>query len=66
MESLAPQYPQVEVKTYTAGKDGDYLPKYGMVTKSMLIINEAKVITDISKQTIRKAFETAVNDADHP
>lgn len=63
MESLAPSYPQVTVRTYTAGKDVDYLPKYGMVTKSMLIINETKVISDISKSTIRKAFETAVQDA---
>ena len=28
------------VKVYKAGKDFDYIPKYGAVTKSMVVINE--------------------------
>ncbi len=57
MQSLAPDYPNVEVRVYTAGKDMDYIPKYGMLTKSILVMNESKVITDINKMNIRKAFE---------
>ena len=33
---------KVHVKIYRAGKDFDYIPKYGAVTKSMLVINEKK------------------------
>lgn len=31
---------KVHVKVYKAGKDFDYIPKYGAVTKSMVVINE--------------------------
>ena len=65
VESLAPDFPDVEVRTYVAGKDDDYIPKYGMVTKSMLILNESKVITDISKMSIRKAFMKLSKEAQH-
>ncbi len=63
VESLAESYPQVEVKTYTAGVDFDYIPKYGVLTASLLVINESIGITDISKSAIRKAFETAIKTA---
>lgn len=51
---------KVHVKIYRAGKDFDYIPKYGAVTKSMLVINERKAITKLTKPAIRKAFEEAV------
>jgi hypothetical protein len=61
VQSLAPRYKgRVEVKVYTAGKDFDYLPKYGNVTKSMLVINESKAITQLNKTVVREAFEEAV------
>lgn len=56
MQSLAEDYPQIEVRCYEAGVDWDYVPKYGMVTSSVLIINESVAITDLSKSAIRKAF----------
>ncbi len=56
MESLAKDYPQIEVRCYEAGKDTDYIAKYGMVSTSMLIINESVAVTDLSKMTIRKEF----------
>ena len=48
------------MKIYKAGKDFDYIPKYGAVTKSMLVINEKKAITKLTKPAIRKAFEEAL------
>lgn len=51
---------RVSVRIYRAGKDFDYIPKYGAVTKSMLVINEKKAITKLTKPAIRKAFEEAV------
>ena len=56
MQSLAEDYPQITVRCYEAGVDWDYVPKYGMVTSSVLIVNESVAITDLSKSAIRKAF----------
>ena len=56
MQSLAEDYPQIEVRCYEAGVDWDYIPKYGMVTSSVLIVNESVAVTDLSKSAIRKAF----------
>ena len=56
MQSLAEDYPQIEVRCYEAGVDWDYMPKYGMVTSSVLISNESVAVTDLSKSAIRKAF----------
>ena len=53
MKSLAKEYPQIEVRVYEAGVDVDYIPKYGMVTSSVLIVNESVAISDLSKSTIR-------------
>ena len=39
----------------------DYVPKYGAVTSTILVINEKEMITDISKTTIHEAFEKAKN-----
>ncbi len=52
---------RVIVKIYQAGKDFDYIKKYGAVTKSMLVINEKKAVTKLTKPVIRTAFEEALN-----
>lgn len=57
MQSLAPDYPQIEVRCYEAGVDFDYIPKYGMVTASIMVVNESEAITDLSKSAIRKTFK---------
>lgn len=59
MKSLAKDYPDIEVRVYSAGVDVDYIPKYGMLSSSLLVINETIAVTEINKSTIRKAFETA-------
>lgn len=61
VEGLAKEYSdRLNVKIYKVGKDFDYLRKYGPVMKSVLVINERKKIDNISKETIRKAFEEAI------
>ncbi len=50
----------VEVKIYYAGKDFDYLKKYGMVTKGTMIIDGRKKIDSLSKAIIEKAVEDAL------
>lgn len=61
MQSLAPDFPQIEVRCYEAGVDFDYIPKYGMVTVSIMIVNESVAITDLSKSVIRKTFKKLAN-----
>lgn len=51
---------RVNVKIYRAGTDFDYIPKYGAVSKSMLIINEKKAVTKLTKPAVRQAFEEAL------
>lgn len=51
----------MDVKVYKAGKDFSYVRKYGMFTKSVLIINESKIIENITKKKIEKVFEELVN-----
>ena len=48
------------LKIYRAGTDFDYIKKYGSVSKSMLVINEKKAVTKLTKQAVRNAFEEAL------
>ena len=47
---------KVHVKIYRAGKDFDYIPKYGAVTKSMLVINEKKAVNETYKAGSARSF----------
>ena len=61
VQALEKEYEgKVHVKVYKAGKDFEYIPKYGAVTKSMVVINEKKAVTKLTKPAIRKAFEEAL------
>lgn len=51
---------RVNVAIYRAGKDFDYIKKYGAVTKSMLVINEKKAVTKLTKPAVRAAFEESL------
>ena len=51
---------RVNVKIYRTGTDFDYIQKYGAVSRSMLIINEKKAVTKLTKPAVRKAFEEAL------
>lgn len=50
----------VDLKIYRVGKDFEYIKKYGMVMKSMIVINEKKKIQNLSERVIAKAIEAAV------
>ncbi|MGM9589891.1 MAG: thioredoxin-like (seleno)protein SaoT [Faecousia sp.] len=56
VKEIAPNYPEVETRVYVAGKDTEYLAKYGTVTSSMLVINESEVLPELSKAAILKTF----------
>lgn len=50
----------MEVKVYYAGKDFEYIKKYGVVYRGTLIINEEKKIEKLSKEIIEVVIEEAV------
>jgi len=50
----------VVVTIYYAGKDMDYLRKYGMVTRGTMIINSKKKYDILSRAVIEKVIEEAV------
>ena len=52
----------MEVKIYYAGKDFDYVKKYGVIFKGTLIINEETKIERLSKSRIEEAIEKAVKE----
>ena len=61
VQVLAKEYEnRVHVKIYRAGQDFDYIKKYGAVSKSMIIINEKKAVTKLTKPAVRNAFEEAL------
>lgn len=53
---------QVEVKIYRAGRDFDYLKKYGMISRGTMIINEKKKYDSLNKEVIEKAIQAAVKE----
>ena len=64
VQSLAEEYRgRVDVKIYKSGVDTEYVAKYGAISKSMLIINEAKAIAKLSKSAVRNAFKEALKTA---
>ena len=64
VQSLAEEYQgKLEVVIYRSGVDTDYVAKYGAVSSSMLVINESKAVTKLSKSSVRKAFEEALKTA---
>ena len=63
VSDMAKEYPEVEVKVYYAGKDVDYIPKYGALTESLMVINESDGVKGFSEKVIRNAFEKAIKTA---
>lgn len=63
VEELGKKYKDhVDVKIYKAGKDFDYIRKYGMFNKSVLIVDEKKVIDNVNKSTVEKTFMSIVGN----
>lgn len=63
IKRAASQYgEQVEVKIYHAGRDFDYLKKYGMISRGTMIINGKKKYDSLNKELIEKAIQEAVKE----
>lgn len=50
----------VDVSIYYAGKDFDYLKKYGMISKGTMIINGTKKYENLTREIIEKVISQAV------
>lgn len=50
------------MKIYHAGKDVEYLSKYGMVFNGTMIINESKKVERLSRENIEKEISKAVRE----
>lgn len=53
---------KVDLRIYYAGRDFEYVKKYGVIYKGTLIINEKKKIEKLSKENIEKAIADAVKE----
>mgnify|MGYP000855897999 CR=1 FL=1 len=51
---------KVEVRIYQAGKDFDYIKKYGNLTRGTLIINSQTKYDNLNREIIEKAIKDAV------
>jgi hypothetical protein len=61
IKNIAARYGDaVDVSIYYAGKDFDYLKKYGIMTKGTMIVNGTKKYEDLSKDIIEKAISEAM------
>jgi hypothetical protein len=52
----------VEVKLYAAGKDFDYLKKYGMISKGTMIINGKTKYDTLNREIIETVIDKAVKE----
>lgn len=51
---------KIEVKVYRAGKDFEYVKRYGIITKGTLIINQKKKFDKLNKAVIEKLIEDEI------
>lgn len=50
----------VDVSIYYAGKDFDYLKKYGMINKGTMLVNGKRKYENLSKDIVEQAIREAV------
>ena len=63
IKEVARQYEDdVDVKIYHAGKDFDYIRKYGNLTRGTLIINGKTKYDNLNREVIENAIKAAVKE----
>ena len=61
IKEIAARYgDEVDVSIYYAGRDFDYLKKYGMISRGTLIINSSKKYENLSKGLIERVIREAM------
>lgn len=65
LKELAQTFPQeIELRLYYVGKDFDYIPKYGLISRGTMIINGNERYEDLSRRTIERIVRKAVGAAE--
>lgn len=65
LKDIAKEKKEIDLKLYYAGKDFDYIAKYGPVTKGTLIINEKDSYDEstLNKTIINEIIEKALEES---
>lgn len=63
LRNLVRRFPdKIDLSIYYAGKDFDYLPKYGPISRGTLIINEQDRYEDLSRRIIEQVVGQAIGE----
>jgi hypothetical protein len=61
LRDLKKKFPdKFELKIYYVGKDFDYIPKYGPVSRGTMIIDGKRKYEDLTRKTIESAVAEAI------
>jgi hypothetical protein len=61
LRDLKRKYPdKFDLKIYYVGKDFDYIPKYGPVSRGTMIIDGKRKYEDLTRRTIESAVSEAI------
>ncbi|MDY4031843.1 MAG: thioredoxin-like (seleno)protein SaoT [Pyramidobacter sp.] len=63
LRELQKRFPdKIELKIYYVGKDFDYLPKYGPITRGTMIIDGKDRYEDLNRRSIEKVISEAIGE----
>ena len=63
LRDLQKRFPdKIDLKIYYVGKDFDYLPKDGPITRGTMIINGTDRYEDLSRRSIEKIISEAIGE----
>ena len=63
LNELKKRFPEkIDLKIYYAGKDFDYLPKYGPITRGTMIVDGKDRYEDLTRRTIERVVSEAIGE----
>lgn len=63
LNDLQKRFPEkIDLKIYYVGKDFDYLPKYGPITRGTMIIDGKDRYEDLNHRAIEKVIAEAIGE----
>lgn len=63
LRELQKRFPdKIDLKIYYVGKDFDYLPKYGPITRGTMIVDGKDRYEDLNRRTIEKVIADAIGE----
>lgn len=63
LRELQKRFPdKIDLKIYYVGKDFDYLPKYGPITRGTMIVDGKDRYEDLNRRSIEKVISEAIGE----